>query len=283
MLKLRIRGITIPFCSKKKKETSAQENDLENKINKLQSDLMNNPHNANSNLDILNQIEKYKEDLKILRLPKMEAMRIHCKANIYENFEKPSSYFCNLAKRNYINKTTTSVDTGNEILTNQKDILEAQRCFYEGLYSTKRRFDVLKYYSMLLNPAKILPLSEESSFKCEGLITDEELKSVLRNMKNGKTPGSDGFPSEFYKFFWNDIGSFVLNSVNEALVKGELSTTQKQGIITCLPKGDKPRQYLKNWRPISLLNVDYKLLSGVLAMRIKNILPEIISNSQKGF
>ena len=59
--------------------------------------------------------------------------------------------------------------------------------------------------------------------------------------------------------------------------------TQKQGIITLLPKGVKPRQYIKNWQPLALLNVDYKLLSGVLASRLKQVLPKIISMEQKGF
>ena len=62
-----------------------------------------------------------------------------------------------------------------------------------------------------------------------------------------------------------------------------MSITQKQGIITFLPKGDKPREYIKNWRPISLLNVDYKLLSGILAMRMKKVLPKIIGDQQMGY
>ena len=102
-------------------------------------------------------------------------------------------------------------------------------------------------------------------------------------MKNGKTPGSDGYPAEFYKFFWTDIGSYVLNSLNEAFQKGELSVTQRLGILTCLPKDNKPQEFLKNLRPITLLNVDYKLLSGVLAMRIQKVLPDVISAPQKGF
>ena len=102
-------------------------------------------------------------------------------------------------------------------------------------------------------------------------------------MKNGKSPGTDGFPAEFYKFFWPDLGTYVVNSLNEAFDKRELLVTQKQGIITLLPKGDKPREFLKNWRPISLLNVNYKLLEGTMANRMKKVLPNIINQEQKGF
>ena len=83
-------------------------------------------------------------------------------------------------------------------------------------------------------------------------------------MKNGKSPGTDGYNAEFYKFFWKDIGNFVLESLNESFNTGELSITQKQGLITLLPKGNKPRELIKNWRPITLLNVDYKLLAECL-------------------
>ena len=77
-------------------------------------------------------------------------------------------------------------------------------------------------------------------------------------MKNDKSPGTDGFTCEFFKLFWKDIGHFLLRSINNSFEKGELSVTQKQGIIiTILPKGNKPREFLKNWRPISLLNVPY--------------------------
>ena len=102
-------------------------------------------------------------------------------------------------------------------------------------------------------------------------------------MKNEKSPGSDGFTNEFFKFFWIDIGKFVFRSIINGYEKGELSITQRQGIITCIPKGDKPRQFMKNWRPISLLNTTYKLASSCIAERIKLVLPQIINSDQTGF
>ena len=87
----------------------------------------------------------------------------------------------------------------------------------------------------------------------------------------------------FFKFFWKDIGYFLLKSVNESFKKGVLSTSQKLGIISILPKADKSREFLKNWRPISLLNVSYKLLSSCIANRIKQVLQHIIHENQRGF
>ena len=77
-------------------------------------------------------------------------------------------------------------------------------------------------------------------------------------MKNCKSPGNDGFTSEFFKFFWSDIGVFISRSLNYAYITDSLSVTHKQGIITCIPELNKSIHFLKNWRPISLLNVIYK-------------------------
>ena len=89
-------------------------------------------------------------------------------------------------------------------------------------------------------------------------------------MKNGKSPSNDGFTSEFFKFFWSDLGHFILRSLNFAYLNDCLSVTQKEGIITSIPKPNTSRNFLKNWTPISLLNVIYKLTSSVIANCLKN-------------
>ena len=86
-------------------------------------------------------------------------------------------------------------------------------------------------------------------------------------MKLGKSPGSDGYTVEFYLHFWNELNEAMVGSFQEAFNREMLSNSQKLGVITCLPNPGKPKEYIKNWRPISLLNVDYKILSGVIANR----------------
>ena len=91
-----------------------------------------------------------------------------------------------------------------------------------------------------------------------------------------------GTLQNFIKKIWADLGIFLLRSINYRYETGSLSITQKQGVITCLPKSDKDRNYLKNWRPISLLNVVYKLASTVIANRMKTVLDSLIHEDQKG-
>ena len=227
-------------------------------------------------------IETIHKELQLLREPKIRASMARARVQSYEEGEKPSKYFCNLEKRNAVNKTISCLEVNGKILTEQNDILSAQKTFYHSLYTTSKHLDSSST-KQFLNPKNITGLSETQKELCEGHVSEDEVKDAIRLMKNNKTPGTDGLPSEFYKFFWNDIKIFLLRSYNEAFKNGGLSITQTQGIITCLPKGNKPRQYLQNWRPITLLNVDYKILSSVIANRMKKVLPDIISNNQKGF
>ena len=114
-------------------------------------------------------------------------------------------------------------------------------------------------------------------------MTLEELKDALASFADKKSPGEDGFTKEFYQTFFDLIGKDLLNSYNASFHKGSLSITQKRGSITLIPKGDVNLTNLKNWRPISLLNVDYKLLSKLLAKRMELILPKLIHTNQTGF
>jgi len=126
-------------------------------------------------------------------------------------------------------------------------------------------------------------LSNLDSLSLEGKITVEEAAIVLKNMKNNKSPGSSGFNVEFFKFFWKDLGVFLVNSVNFGFSNKQLSSTQKEGVITCIPKSNKNKQLIKNWRPISLLNLTYEIATGCIANRIKQVLPLIIDPDQSGF
>lgn len=98
-----------------------------------------------------------------------------------------------------------------------------------------------------------------------------------------KSPGSDGLPAEFYRIFWNDISDYLLNSFHYAYLRGQLSVSQKRGIIKLIPKKDTELYFVKNWRPISLLNCDYKIAAKAIAIRLKRVLPKLIDNDQTGF
>ena len=93
----------------------------------------------------------------------------------------------------------------------------------------------------------------------------------------------DGYSAELFKTFWPQLGHYFSNCVHECYENNSLSRSQTQGLITCLPKTGKARDLLKNWRPILLLNTTYKLISLCITNRLRPLLPNIISEEQKGF
>lgn len=275
LLLLNIRGITIAYSSARKKEKDSRERFLEKEIEKLET----------SNLESQNiLLFQYKEELEELRKEKIKGLFIRTKLKWIEEGEKPSKYFCSLEKRNFVNKTVTKLtDKKGNIIQKQDEILSQIEQFYKNLYECKdNHLDEVNLCNLI--PYDNIPkLDDEMNKKLEGPITWEESSKALKAMKNDKSPGSDGFTAEFFKFFWKDIGYFLLRSINKAFFHGQLSLTQRQGIITILPKLGKQREFLKNWRPISLLNVSYKILSACLANRIKQVMSHLIHNDQKGF
>ena len=138
----------------------------------------------------------------------------------------------------------------------------------------------IKTYLEESSHPKVLNVDEA---KClEGKITLQECEIALKSMKINKSPGSDGIPTEFYQTFWTDIHPILIESLNCAYETGELSATQKRSILSLIfKKNDK--QMLKNWRPISLLNTDYKILKHVLANRLKTVITQIIHTDQNGY
>ena len=88
---------------------------------------------------------------------------------------------------------------------------------------------------------------------------------------------------EFYLAFWPILGKHLVTSFNYAHNYGELSSSQKQAVITLLEKKGKDKRLIKNWRPISLINVDTKIVSKALAKRIEHILPDLIHYNQNAY
>ena len=156
------------------------------------------------------------------------------------------------------------------------------RIFYEELY-TKR--NIIKIDDSLFANYKknLCTLTQDESSKLDEKINLNELQTQIFSTKNNKSPGPDGFTNEFLKAFWDELKCPLLNLMNSFMETGYIPESFLEGIITCIPKANKARNQLKNWRPITLLNSLYKFYSGMWANRIKKFLPKLIGESQKGF
>ena len=192
--------------------------------------------------------------------------------------ELPTSYFLSLAKRNYLSCNIKKVinDSGVEI-GDQSGILNEQRKFYKNLYSTNNE---VEFTYVNVNPPRV------DVMQCIMLdldISENELYENLILMKPGKVPGLDGLPKEFYQTFFHSLKKPLMSLYDEVLKMGVLNPSARKGLITLLPKKSKNLNFLKSWRPLTLLCMDYKLLAKVFAECMKLVLDDVISPEQTGF
>lgn len=162
-----------------------------------------------------------------------------------------------------------------------EDIKEAFCLFYKGLFSLE---DSPKSQEAREKCKEIIPsrITEEDSQSLKKTISVGEVKNAIRNHSNDKATGPDGLPVEFYKANEEWICQDLHELYTKAYENVSLGELINKGIIKLLPKeGDK--SLIKNWRPITLLNVSYKILAKVLALRIENVLPKFIFPTQIGF
>ena len=277
LIKYEIRKFTIDYCKKKTRARRNRENELEKKLISLEKTLDYNN---------MKEYHEVKNELVDIELEKIEGMMIRSKVEWYEKGEKSTKYFLSLEKTNSIKKHMRKLKLlDGTITTDPNEILKEQQKFYKKLLSTKLNKDQVNEYenNYFFNSKNIPKLSNQEKKACEGLITNSECLKIINTFKKNSSPGNDGISIEFYVQFWNLISVVLIESFNYAYEKGELSNSQKQAIITLIHKKDKDRLYIDNWRPISLLNVDYKIMSKVIAERVKKVLSSLINLDQSGF
>ncbi len=147
--------------------------------------------------------------------------------------------------------------------------------------------DLSAQQSLLSSLDKQLP--SEAQQACEGTeqgITLDELQAALKLSARGKKPGSDGLPYEFFSQFWEVLGPKLLAVLQDAFQAQHglcLPTSMTQGVITLLYKGKGPKAMLDSYRPITLLNSDYKLLAKALATRFGPALQHVVDPTQTAF
>jgi hypothetical protein len=273
-LKCELRGITISYSINKARKRRHYITDLNSQLKTLESKL----DNGEDVETIYNAVRKELEEIE------EETLRgniIRSRAQLIENNEKCSKYFMNLEKRNYKSKCITTLMKDEHSVNKESEILSECKLFYESLYSSTQIPPNLNKCQFFKNKHK--ELNEIDRNICESTVTEEECYASILTFTNNKSPGSDGFSVEFYKFFWPKIKTYLLNSYKYSFENNLLSIDQRRALITLIPKGNQDKRLLKNWRPISLLNCDYKILAKVLASRLQKVVSGIIHSNQTGY
>ena len=252
-------------------------NQLYEKIAQMEEELSNSHNNKTLELneDIL---QRSKIDLNELESEKAESIIFRTNARWQIEAERNTKYFFNLEKSNYNAKTSNVLinDQGKRE-TNMKRILKMQKDFYQKLYRK-----AMKIKFNLKNDTE-KKLSQEQKEKLDEDISIEEMTKALKSMPNGKTPGGDGLSVSFYKSFWELLKTPLHQAITIGMREKRLHPSATRGIISLIPKPRKDSRKLKNLRPISLLNVDFKIVEKTLANRIDSVINNLISKEQRGF
>ena len=229
--------------------------------------------NCNSDLNVLNAI---KEKVKVIETQLAAGSIIRSKANMLDNNENPSSYFFQKEVSQAKEKTVRSILAENVTYSNSHDILKCFRSFYETLYTSEP-------IDASLNPLFLsnLPQVDNSdNLFLKQDIAKHEILKALKSMEKDKSPGSDGLSSSLYIKFFDIFGDIITQIINLAFNENSLSDSQKLSYITLICKDKSQSNDMKFYRPISLLNIDYKIISKVLSSRLSNVLPKIINADQ---
>ena len=187
-------------------------------------------------------------------------------------------FFCNLASTHRSHQSMCSIQdpaTGH-VHHDAFEILGVWQHYYTTLF-TAEVCDLVAQDVMLQKLTRWLSEAEHAS--CEGGLTFYECFTALQGMAHGKTPGSDGFPMEFYVHFWQLLGVDLVCVLNVASEAGQLPTCQRRGLIIVLYKKND-RLDTKNWRPISLLNIDYTIATRAISGRLLGVLSSIVGLDQ---
>ena len=283
LIKMELRGLTIPYAKRKARKGREKETKIQKRMEELDN-LISNPANTD---DITCQLKAVyitlKEIFALFMKIKLKAQLSAPKQNGSNKVKSLQNTFFNLEKRNYNRKVIRSLKKPDrKSITDELEILKEIELYYRHLFSSAidRRNDLFEEF---VGDLAIPKLEDTVRDELEGEITLKECQDILGTFKREKSPGDDGFTWEFYNCFFDLLGLDLVDSFNSAYNASEMSISQRRGVITLVPKEDADLASLNNWHPITLLNLDYKIVFKIIARRIEKVLPLLICSDQSGF
>ena len=219
-----------------------------------------------------------KADLEERLMEKARSLIFRSKVKWFNEGEKNTKYFFALERARSAAKLCSVIirDDGTEALNND-DILQEQVNFYRQLYHA----DESVKFDLKNETGSGITLEQEQTFNMP--FTYEEITMAVSMLRNGKAPGKDGLTAEVYKCFWSEIGPILYDAYADTYDQKLLHDSAREGILNLLPKANRDPRFLKNLRPITLLNVDYKIIEKAVAYRLCEGMKNFIHSDQTGF
>ena len=287
------KDFTSKYISNKKKIKKDRIEDIERRIFELTSQL---PHVSGNQYEavqkqIRTMIEHFniihKADWKEYYIGRMQQNNEHSSKLFFHRVEAIPGSICQLQNEK------------KEIVKDDQDILGVCTDFYEELFVDKNvlrndeeitedsfssvsEADGEVPYCFILDEVS-LHLNKQDQDVLSADVSFDELRSSIMSMKKRKSPGLDGLTMDFYQEFFDIVGPTFFESMVYAFDHGELSVSQKRGVIKLIPKKDKDSTMVKNLCPITLLNVDVKILFRALAAHVQSIIGSLVTKDQNAF
>ena len=223
---------------------------------------------------------KLKNELNQLHEYKIEGLKIRSREITLPNEERGSRQFHNIINKKLKQPQLTElINEDNQLVNDASGIKHIIESFYKKLYS-REQLNEGDIESLIANYNTPEQLSRTDLDDLDRPIELKEITKALQKMSNNKSPGPDGLPKEYYVVNFEHIKYDLLGVYHEMSLHDVLPHEFTTGIIKLLYKKGNSEE-LKNWRPISLLNVDLKILTSIIATRLSEISNKIIGEHQK--
>uniref|UniRef100_A0A2D4K5G4 Uncharacterized protein n=1 Tax=Micrurus paraensis TaxID=1970185 RepID=A0A2D4K5G4_9SAUR len=272
------RGIIISYTAKRNKEKFELRNRIQKTIQKLERDLQEEPQN----IKIKEQLIIARHELNIEEQEEMVKNLRRAKQKNFEHANKPGRWLSFKLKKEREKRTIQQLQDEKGIyhsdLEKKKQIIYQ---YFQGLYKKEEVEE--EYIRKYLEKEQTPIITEELKENLNRKITTGEVIQAIRSQKNNKTPGPDGLSGEFYKILEEILSPVMVDLYNEVLTNSSVPETWRDAIISLISKEGTDAKQIQNYRPISLLNSDYKIFATIIANRLKNVLNEYIHEDQNGF
>jgi hypothetical protein len=272
-LKQEIKEISIEFGVREAKKKKERKEDLIKRLEIMEKEDL-------TKQELAREYDEVKLELIKLEQYRINGLLLRSNIKVLENCSTASPFLTAMNDKKKMTTAIPSLKDANGIShENPHEVLQIASDFYSSLYQASPTNENTTSSRTSLLQQETLTLSEKNKMELDSPLDLEIIQYViLKKLKKRKSPGLDGLTSEFYQHFADEISPILLKIFQSS--ENELPESHYDGLITLIYKKGDPEN-IANYRPISLLNVDYKIFTLILTLRLQNVLGSILHDSQK--